>query len=1158
MKKILLLTLFFISQFILSSQVPGDTITVKSFNYSSTNRDTVVQFPNDPNITFEKIIMKYSMRCKNALVSNSSDTNLGCGEWDYSCNTFIVDSSKVEEVEATHPDYIISNFSGNEFNYTSDTIYDYFKYNLQSTELIDIFSEETYKVNSDNVFNSNIINTNNNSGKIQLLYTSQQLTDAGMTTGDLNGIILYAENESSTARFMKIKIGNYYFSTGELKYSLTKNVELTEVYNFHYNFKNGENLILFKEPYKWEEGTDLVIEISFTNSTIPDNNETLLQVSETDFTSCLSSYNSYAADFSSSGYVNIDTTLLSKIDDEISVSMWVYGNSDEMPANNSIIWGYDDNSSKRNLNVHLPWSNENVYFDCGYEDSGYDRIYKQATESEYEGKWNNWVFTKNVANGTMKIYINGQLWLSETEKTKNISIRNMILGMNASLDNNYKGKISNLTIWNKELDAATIEEWLYSELSDEHPYHDALIKNYKFNEGSGQSIYDEVNGNYSLGENLQWSFKRGENIDREFKESNLQPVITFIHGNYEFENLDIVETDSIARQPNIITQYEIKSNEGTFPISNDDINAISKTYLWESTPSIIYNGDTGEAIEEIENPIDGTITISDLTYTKRFPFYTEIMSFVTPYGIGLDLGENGQSWYFDVTDFTPILNGNKRIVMTMGGQNQEENGIEFQFIVGTPKRNILAFDQLWQGSTRTGSVAIAKLNAQSVLKPISIKTLENAETFKIRSVITGHGSQGEFQSNGGIIKHYVDINGLTAVDLNLNKDCASNPIFPQGGTWVYDRQGWCPGEASTINETDITDFFAPGSSPEFSCYASSPSYSSGDSRYLIAHQLISYGPLNFNTDINIKEIEKPSDKTLYSRSNPICSEPVIILENTGSETIKNLEIESGINNNTEKQTYSWSGYLYSENELSLNLPIGELWKNANSNSVNVFNVKVTKVNGGDDDYTYNNTMKSNFYVPLIVPSNFVVDFKTNNNPGENIYKLYDENGDIVDSQTFETANKLYTFNYNLSGCYKIVLTDTGHDGIQWWANSSQGIGYFKIKKTNNFVVKTFEPDFGSRIEVEFNTDDYVATDEKTVGDILLYPNPANTIFNIEAYNIDQYSISCKNITGQNINIPMSKHVDLIQFDGSTLASGIYFIVLTSKDNTIVKKIEILN
>ena len=84
------------------AQNVGDTITIPTINYSQTQspngRDTMIDFPDDANQQYEKILMLYNMRCKDGLVSNSSNTNRGCGEWDYSCNTYIYDSTRVDSV----------------------------------------------------------------------------------------------------------------------------------------------------------------------------------------------------------------------------------------------------------------------------------------------------------------------------------------------------------------------------------------------------------------------------------------------------------------------------------------------------------------------------------------------------------------------------------------------------------------------------------------------------------------------------------------------------------------------------------------------------------------------------------------------------------------------------------------------------------------------------------------------------------------------------------------------------------------------------------------------------------------------------------------------------------------------------------------------------
>ena len=88
---------------------------VQAFIYSSETRDTVINFPTTDNNEYEKILMHYSMRCKNGLVSTTSDRNKGCGEWDFSCNTYITDSTYIDSIRSSHPSHIISNFDGSDY-----------------------------------------------------------------------------------------------------------------------------------------------------------------------------------------------------------------------------------------------------------------------------------------------------------------------------------------------------------------------------------------------------------------------------------------------------------------------------------------------------------------------------------------------------------------------------------------------------------------------------------------------------------------------------------------------------------------------------------------------------------------------------------------------------------------------------------------------------------------------------------------------------------------------------------------------------------------------------------------------------------------------------------------------------------------------------------
>ena len=73
---------------------------------------------------------------------------------------------------------------------------------------------------------------------------------------------------------------------------------------------------------------------------------------------------------------------------------------------------------------------------------------------------------------------------------------------------------------------------------------------------------------------------------------------------------------------------------------------------------------------------------------------------MTPYGIGLDFGMEGKTWVFDVTDFGPILKGEKRILMDKGGQWQEDIDIRFEYIEGTRTTNINEVFRLFDNSIK--------------------------------------------------------------------------------------------------------------------------------------------------------------------------------------------------------------------------------------------------------------------------------------------------------------------------------------------------------------------------------------------------------------------------------------------------------------------------
>ncbi len=1125
------------------AQQTGDTLKVKVFHFASATRDTAVQLP-DSNLSFEKIIMKYTMRCKNALVSNSNNRDQGCGEWDYSCNTYLVDSAKIEAVAASNSNYVVTNFNGNAFKYTSKPVYDYVSYVQKETKVNTVQNETKASIGlTGSQLADFVLNGSNRSGKSQMLYTAAEMQAAGLIAGTVNGITLHVVNNGGLIQFLKVKakwVSNYKWNVNAP--DLTG---FTEVFFSNYTFKNGENFLPFNSALTWDGSKDLLLEFSFTNS-IPTQMVALaaqFQLSPVG----MHANNNYALNLMNQGFVKLDTTLLSTINNEMSISFWAYGNAASMPTTTTILYGYANNSAERQLNIHLPHSNGNVYFDCGNV-GGYDRVNKVAVPAEQGGRWNHWAFTKNAKNGSMRIYLNGVLWTSGTSKSKVISLLQILLGKDQNGNGNYKGRINELAIFKKELLDTTIAKWMNKQIDATHPNYTDLLGYYPMNEYGSQTIVNAVTGLSVLGENLAWSFERGEALNRNFIVDYNKPTLTLHQGNFQITNSSKIQLDSVARIPSMVYQYSITSKEGLKPLASDEL-VLDTTFagLISAAPSMIYDGLSGNILDSIANTSEGTFNIVSLTYFKRYPFYNELLSFVTPYGIGLDLGAEGKTWYFDLTDFAPLFKGNKRFLMTLGGQNQEQIDMEFLFVVGTPPRQVLAFDQLWQGTNRAGAASIANINNDIRFPVLNITPHKDASSYKLRSTITGHGNEGEFENNGGTVNHMINIEGgESEFYWNVVEECGSNPVFPQGGTWVYDRQGWCPGKVSLTMQQDLSPYLTPGKTTTIDYNTSAPQNAGGDYRYHVAHQLIAYSAPTFNLDARICDVLQPSTKVAYARKNATCTQPKIVVQNTGSTTIQKLVISYWVNQSSVKQSYTWTGQLLSMDTLSVALPIANLWLDGLQKSGNVFHAQIMQVNDQADQYAFNNLAFSAFNLPTVLPGKFTLEIRSNNVPSDNVVKIIDENEQVIDERSLDKANTVFNFDYQLGGCYKLVIEDRGGDGLSWWANTAQGTGYAKIKNANGTTIKTIQSDFGNGIELAFTTD-WVMNTEKIMPSewFNMYPNPANHLFTIEGTHIEGAQLDIYDLLGQSVfSITQLKSTKENIRLSPDLSAGLYLVRLS--------------
>ena len=1008
------------------------------------------------------------------------------------------------------------------------------------------FSQQEVVYNSTTTENTAIIGTGTESlnhpfqtsGKIsktQYLWTALELTTAGLTTGDISGLSLDISSANEQAKFLRIRIKHS--SQTELNEDTPETNGFTEVYFLNTNLVNGINQFNFYNNFSWNGASNLLLEFSFTNNTTGTNSVVEGHDIASNMSLICNSDDKYL-EFSGIGNVDISNSDFSTVTNEVSVVFWAYGNPDALPANTSAFEA-NDNLNRRQVHSHLPWENSRVYWDCGNEES-YDRIDKAASAENLEDQWNYWAFTKNATTGSMKIYLNGNLWHSGTEKTNPIDIESFKFGSNVAETYPYFGFMDNFSVWDTELTQANIENWMYKDVDATHPQYTHLINYFNLNDGAGNTINDlSANNIAALHSGVAtWKTHRGKNLFKDFTTSSFRPNITFIQGTYDQTTTEIIVLDSLINNPNSIRSFQLV---GT------DIEAVDTNYYYQAGASNIYD-ESGTVVGTVNNPMENSISITTLNYYQNYPSIFEIMSFVTPYGIYLDLGMEGKMWQFDVTDLLPILEGNKRMHLT-GGVFQEDLDIRFLFIEGTPARDVIDVQQIWRAGTQRN---YSDIMSNKYFESRTVQTNSSASMFKVRAAITGHGQEGEFVAQN----HFININGGdNDFQWSVWKECGANPVYPQGGTWVYDRAGWCPGMATDMQEFEITDLISGG---QFDIDYGVTS-GSGDSRYIVNCQLVSYGNPNFTLDAEIVEIQRPSKRVEFDRVNPVCYHPTVVIRNTGSTVLTSLVLSYNVSGGTVA-TYNWTGSLKFDEKETIELPLQDasFWLGNNNH---IFTATISEPNGGTDEYENNNTQTSEFDLPDMYEFPFLIFLRTNDRGYENAYYVKDFDGNTIFSKTNLASSTTYRDTLFLEpGCYTIEMFDTGNDGLEWWANSAQGSGYFRLfGAAGEGLLKNFEPDFGSEIRYSFVVDNFTYIEDKGASlDFNIYPNPSTgeVFVDIDLENNSTVDIEITDVSGR--SIVRKSIIDVvnssISFDLSGEPSGIYFCKILTDKKTITKKI----
>ncbi len=1105
----------------------GDTIVVQTIDYNTpvlpgwnSPRSGTYLFPPD-SISFSKILMSYNLKC-------DPSQSPACGEWDYTTHTKIMEHTGVfDSTLYFYPNYIVNNQSPDSFMMMFTPSFSYIP--------ILEYSNQTMPTNSaepgNNLANISIpFNEYSVDGRSQFIYSASELQNAGLQVGDITGMQLNIVSGSVELSHLTFRLSHY--NKNVLPVNEFVEDGLVNVYSSNSILSATSSQINFAFPFSWDGSQNIIVDISYAGH----NGAITMGADETNTgESIISGSKDYFLDFKGWDFIDLPKEVFNTVDSAITISFWQYGNSDIQPINSSIFEAIDS-LGNRVLNAHLPWSNGKVYWDAGFD--GPDRIFRQASTHEYEGQWNFWTFIKDARSGSMQILLNGNLWFVGSGRTKPIiNIEKFRIGAALTFDGYYAGMIDDFRIWDTILAWDDISNWMYKDIDASHPMYNHLVAYYRFNTGDGVQTIDDSQNNY-IGTQFGypgWKNYQGRSIFRNSMENNSRPHLILENGNYNFSNLDsLVVVDTVEQTPvNIIL------------IDPDNPPAHMDTITrWPSYYDNYVFNDGGIAIDSTFVQPDEIIYLNEMPYYGT-PFELlipwEIGRFITPYGNNLTLGNDGFTWVYDVTDYVTLLSDSVHIT---AGNFQELLDLEFHMIEGTPPRDVLKLEKIYSGYWYLSDF-------EEKVVPDTVALLANAQSFKVKTRTTGHLFDNPTNCAEFCNKlQSFDVNGTMIKEWEIIQECSDNPLYPQGGTWIYDRAGWCPGMKVTEQDIEITPFI----NNDTVILDYNTQYDQYGTYSLEAH-LFSYGYANFTLDAAVEEIIAPSKLKRYARFNPTASTPIIVISNLGHDTLTSLDITYGPLG--AEKTMSWTGQLpfTKKEEVTLEAFDWEEWVIGDGN----FSVSISNPNGGSDENNINDSYYSQYELPVVYPSTIVIHLKTNKAAYQNSYEILSNTGtQLFVKDDFENQTLYIDTLTFLNGCYDFYLHDTGDNGIAFWANN-EGSGSLKFYDINGNMLKNFNGDFGDRIYQSFYADMYLDIapnpSQNIAFDIIPNPNNGNFIISYALENESEANIIIYNSTGQIIHRSNNQNAinNKIEMSLGFLPDGIYTCSMVSRNETISKK-----
>jgi Concanavalin A-like lectin/glucanases superfamily/Peptide-N-glycosidase F, C terminal/Secretion system C-terminal sorting domain len=1121
-----------------------DTLRVQTLTFDSiTTRRGTWLFPDDTH-EYRKVLMHHTLKCD----PQTTQDQYNCGEWDYlTYNTIHHHTGLLDSTALTHPWFKVganAPDSAEQTAFIGGDIRQRWKFGAQ---VLSVNNETAATIGQGTSTEIVALDFGGGTVRSQYLFSALELSAAGIVAGPIKLLRFPLVGGGGVVRLV-VRAG---LITGVSISAF--NEDLVTVYDDNTTLFATDTLELtLSQPIVWDGSSNLSLDLAVENN-VPLTGAYMLA---TDMGATIGvqqvgrdGYVELKDDF-----IGLDADSLAGLSNAITITFRVFGNA-ILPINNTVLDAVDA-QGRRVLNIHLPWSDGRVYWDAGNTGGAYDRIDKATIPANVEGQWNDWAFVKNTTTGSMKIYLNGALWHSGTGKTKPLSgITRFRIGSDINGNIPYPGLLDEVNIFNTELSAATIAAWAGRRTDASHPSYAALLQQFSFDEQ--YTVPWTANTVNTLDRAwLMGTVRRDQNPATGLMSSpqpvNIRPDVIFVQGDHLVELDSTLVNDGVPREHLSIEHFAVQGNV-VVPVDTLFGGRGGWNYIYDPAGTL-YDSTYFTGTWHHNNTMN--------YYGAPFPEIDnyEIGRYITPYGIGLSLGSQGFRWTYDVTDYQWLLHDS---VELSAGNQQELIDLEFELIEGTPARPVVNHQLPWGGLS---SLSYANLDNDVSLSAVTVTTDPAATQWSLRTRFTGHGHN----SNDGTYPHccewkdnthYAFANG-TQVDawhIWQENDCALNPVYPQGGTWLGSREGWCPGDLVKDHSIEITPYVAGGQVTLDYDITPVPGNNQGmgGGNYVVNMDLFEYGPSANTLDAEVYLVKRPTDVGYYRRDNPICTPPLVTLRNAGSTVLTSATFNYGVSGGITN-SHMWTGSLDVAQTVDVELPVGSgaFW---NGDGANLFTVSVGSPNGAADQYADNNSYTTHFELPEVFAANFILIYKTNNRPWENTLTITDMWGNVAFGRSNHTANTIYNDTLELSpGCYTFEFLDTGNDGLSYWADTQQGSGYFRWKANGGGLIENFETEFGRRIFKPFVIGDIVGLNEETLPvSFSVFPNPASEQITVHADGVDGVQqLRIMDMNGRvihdgtwNTSTSTQRTIDI-----GEAAPGLYVVTLSSSKGTLQQRV----